>query len=195
MERELRKAGDRVLVTGGTGFIGRHLVSALVARDRRVRVLDRRPPVCATPGVEYVSGSVLDPGLVDETLRDADEVYHLAGLPGMWLPNKNDFHAVNFKGTEIVIAAARKRGVARFLHCSTESILFRPASSRNDGSEPSLLPPEQMPGVYTRSKMLAEQSAEPARNIPTGPEVTMQPHSPAHPSHGAWHQPGRSSSA
>jgi dihydroflavonol-4-reductase len=159
MERELRKAGDRVLVTGGTGFIGRHLVSALVARDRRVRVLDRRPPVCATPGVEYVSGSVLDSGLVDETLRDADEVYHLAGLPGMWLRNKNDFHAVNFKGTEIVIAAARKRGVARFLHCSTESILFRPASSRNDGSEPSLLPPEQMPGVYTRSKMLAEQSA------------------------------------
>jgi dihydroflavonol-4-reductase len=159
MEHELRKVGARVLVTGGTGFIGRHLVSALVARDRRVRVLDRRPPVCATPGVEYVSGSVLDPGVVDETLRDADEVYHLAGLPGMWLPNKNDFHAVNFKGTEIVIAAARKRGVARFLHCSTESILFRPAASRNDGSEPSLLPPEQMPGVYTRSKMLAEQSA------------------------------------
>ncbi len=159
MGHELRKAGTRALVTGGTGFIGQHLVSALVARDRRVRVLDRRPPVCATPGVEYVSGSVLDSGLVDETLRDTDEVYHLAGLPGMWLPNKNDFHAVNFRGTEIVIAAARKRGVARFLHCSTESILFRPASSRADGSEPSLLPPEQMPGVYTRSKMLAEQSA------------------------------------
>jgi dihydroflavonol-4-reductase len=159
MGHELRKTGTRVLVTGGTGFIGQHLVSALAARDRTVRVLDRRPPVCATPGVEYVAGSVLDSGLVDETLRDADEVYHLAGLPGMWLPNKNDFHAVNFRGTEIVIAAARKRGVARFLHCSTESILFRPASSREDGSEPSLLPPEQMPGVYTRSKMLAEQSA------------------------------------
>ena len=147
------------LVTGGTGFIGQHLVSALVARDRKVRVLDRRPPVCAVPGVEYVSGSVLDSGLVDETLRDADEVYHLAGLPGMWLPKKSDFHAVNFQGTEVVIAAARKRGIARFLHCSTESILFRPASSQDDSSEHSLLPPQQMPGVYTRSKMLAEQSA------------------------------------
>jgi nucleoside-diphosphate-sugar epimerase len=149
----------KTLVTGGTGFIGQHLVSALVARGRKVRVLDRRPPVCATPGVEYVPGSVLDAGLVDETLRDADEVYHLAGLPGMWLPNKGDFHAVNFQGTETVIAAARKRGVARFLHCSTESILFRPASSRNDAGERSLLPPKQMPGLYTRSKMLAEQSA------------------------------------
>ena len=149
----------KVLVTGGTGFIGQHLVSALVARDRRVRVLDRRPPICATPGVEYVSGSVLDSGLVDETLRDADEVYHLAGLPGMWLPNKNDFHAVNFQGTEVVVAAARKRGIARFLHCSTESILFRPTSSQYASGERSLLPQEQMPGVYTRSKMLAEQYA------------------------------------
>jgi dihydroflavonol-4-reductase len=159
MEHELRKAGTRVLVTGGTGFIGQHLVSALVARDHKVRVLDRRPPVCALPDVEYVSGSVLDSALVDDTLRDIDEVYHLAGLPGMWLPQKSDFHAVNFQGTEVVIAAARKRGTARFLHCSTESILFRPASLKETSDERSLLPPEQMPGVYTRSKMLAEQSA------------------------------------
>lgn len=149
----------QTLVTGGAGFIGQHLVSALVARGRTVRVLDRRPPVCATPGVEYVSGSVLDTDLVGETLRNVDEVYHLAGLPGMWLPNKGDFHAVNFRGTEVVIAAARKRGVPRFLHCSTESILFHPKPSRGDDGEQSLLPPEQMPGLYTRSKMLAEQAA------------------------------------
>jgi len=152
----------RVLVTGGTGFIGQHLVSALAARGRPIRVLDRRPPVCAVPNVEYVTGSVLDAGLVDETLRDVGEVYHLAGLPGMWLPQKSDFHAVNFRGTEVVIAAARKRGVARFLHCSTESILFRPASSQNAADERSLLPPEEMPGPYTRSKMLAEQAASQA---------------------------------
>jgi dihydroflavonol-4-reductase len=149
----------RVLVTGGTGFIGQHLVSALVAREHKVRVLDRRPPTCGVPGVEYVSGSVLDSALVDDTLRDVDEVYHLAGLPGMWLPQKSDFHAVNFQGTEVVIKAARKRGTARFLHCSTESILFRPPSFKEASDECSLLPPQQMPGVYTRSKMLAEQSA------------------------------------
>src|SRR3569832_1653871 len=159
MEHELRKAGTRILVTGGTGFIGQHLVPALVAREHKGRVLDRRPPVCALPNVEYVSGSVLDTALVDDTLRDVDEVNHLAGLPGKWLPEKNDFHAVNFRCTEVVIDAARKRCTARFLHSSTDSILFRPPSLKDTSDERSLLPPEQMPGVYTRSKMLAEQAA------------------------------------
>jgi dihydroflavonol-4-reductase len=77
----------------------------------------------------------------------------------MWIPEKDDFHAVNCRGTEVVIAAARKRGVARFLHCSTESILFRPSPMRDAAGEPSLLPPQEMPGPYTRSKMLAEQLA------------------------------------
>jgi dihydroflavonol-4-reductase len=149
----------RVLVTGGTGFIGQHLVSALAAGGRQVRVLDLRPPICAVPDVEYLAGSVLDPNLVDEAVRDVAEVYHLAGLPGMWIPQKSDFCAVNYRGTEVVIAAARKRGIARFLHCSTESILFRPSPLPDAASEPCLLPSQEMPGLYTRSKMLAEQFA------------------------------------
>jgi dihydroflavonol-4-reductase len=149
----------RVLVTGGTGFIGHHLVSALAAGGRQVRVLDLLPPTCAVPDVEYVEGSVLDPNLMDEALRDVDEVYHLAGLPGMWIPHKADFYTVNCHGTEVVITAARKRGIARFLHCSTESILFRPSPLQDAASEHSLLPPHEMPGQYTRSKMLAEQFA------------------------------------
>lgn len=149
----------RVLVTGGTGFIGQHLVSALAAGGRQVRVLDLRPPIFAVPDVEYLAGSVLDPNLVDEAVRDVAEVYHLAGLPGMWIPQKSDFYAVNYHGTEVVIAAARKRGIARFLHCSTESILFRPSPLPDAASEPCLLPSREMPGLYTRSKMLAEQFA------------------------------------
>ncbi|MGB8603908.1 NAD-dependent epimerase/dehydratase family protein [Bradyrhizobium sp.] len=147
----------RVLVTGGSGFIGNHLVSALVARGRKVRVLDLRRPAHALPEVQYFEGSVLDPDLVDKSLCGVDRVYHLAGLPGMWMPRKNDFHAVNCEGTEIVIAAARKRGIARFLHCSTESILFR--SSALEDPEHAPLSADQMPGRYTRSKMLAEQLA------------------------------------
>ncbi len=149
----------RILVTGGTGFIGQHLVSALTAGGRQVRVLDVRPPTCAAPQVEYVAGSVLDPNAVDRALSDVEQVYHLAGLPGMWVPKKDDFHAVNCRGTETVITAARRRGVARFLHCSTESILFRPPRSLQADREPGLLPAQEMPGLYTRSKMLAEQFA------------------------------------
>jgi dihydroflavonol-4-reductase len=149
----------RVLVTGGSGFIGQHLVSALVARHRQVRVLDLLAPAHLLPDVQYIGGSVLDPDLVDEALRDVGEVYHLAALPGMWLPKKDDFHNVNYHGTEVVITAARKRGVARFLHCSTESILFGASSSQDAACQQDLPPPDEMPGLYTRSKLLAEQLA------------------------------------
>jgi dihydroflavonol-4-reductase len=148
----------RVLVTGGSGYIGQHMVSALIAQGQQTRVLDLRSPTRALPGVQYVEGSVLDPGSVDRALSGVDQVYHLAGLPGMWTPYKSDFHAVNCYGTEVVIGAARKRGIARFLHCSTESILFR-SSSEQDGAEYALAAADDMPGPYTRSKMLAERHA------------------------------------
>ena len=147
-----------VLVTGGSGFIGQHLVAMLVASGRQTRVLDVRPPGRAVTNAQYVKGSVLDRELVDQALEGVDEVYHLAGLPGMWVARKDDFHAVNCRGTEVVISAARKRGVTRLLHCSTESILFRSSPAGGD-VEDALLTADDMPGPYTRSKLLAERLA------------------------------------
>ncbi len=150
-----------VLVTGGSGFIGQHLVAALLARGRKVRVLDVRAPRLA-PEVDYVEGSVLDQAAVHAALNDVDEVYHLAGLPGMWLPDKREFHAVNCVGTETVLAVARRSGVARFVHCSTESILFHSSSGADAGEDEPLPPAHAMPGPYTRSKALAEHCARQA---------------------------------
>ena len=149
----------QALVTGGGGFIGQHLVTALLAHGRRVRVLDLRPPRFSATAVQYVRGSILDSKLLEAAFDDVEEVYHLAGLPGMWARHKNDFHLVNAQGTAIVIAAARKRGVSRFLHCSTESILFRPSCTASALTEDVSVTPDQMPGAYTRSKMLGEQQA------------------------------------
>ena len=149
----------QTLVTGGSGFIGQHLVAALLRRGRRVRILDVRPPSCPPAGAQYVKGSVLDPITVQAALDDVEEVYHLAALPGMWMPDKEDFYAVNCRGTEVVITAARKRGVSRFLHCSTESILFSPSCTEPVVTERICTTPEEMPGAYTRSKMIAEQRA------------------------------------
>jgi dihydroflavonol-4-reductase len=147
------------LVTGGTGFIGQHLVSELIGRGRKVRVLDVSVPVRALPTVEYIEGSVLDGDRVRGSMADVDEVYHLAGLPGMWRRDRAEFHAINFLGTENVLSAARKRGVARFLHCSTESILFRRSRPDDPAAEEAVLSVEQMPGPYTRSKMRADRLA------------------------------------
>ncbi len=149
----------QTLVTGGSGFIGQHLVAALLAQGSRVRILDLRPPSYAGAGAQYVKGSILDAELVRKALDDVAEVYHLAALPGMWTPCKDDFHAVNCRGTEIVLEAARERGVSRFLHCSTESILFGPPPGKSFAIEHIPTVPDEMPGVYTRSKLLAEQRA------------------------------------
>jgi len=150
---------SQTLVTGGSGFIGQHLVTNLLARGRRVRILDVRPPTCVPADVQYINGSVLDRERVRQALEDVEEVYHLAGLPGMWMPHKEDFHAVNCQGTEVVIAAARIRGVLRFLHCSTESILFGRVGAESAVTEHAHATVGEMPGTYTRSKMLAEHKA------------------------------------
>ena len=149
----------QTLVTGGSGFVGQHLVATLLARGNRVRILDIRSPERAASVAQYVRGSVLDPALVREALDGIEEVYHLAALPGMWMPRKVDFHDVNCRGTEVVLAAARERGVRRFLHCSTESILFGRPNSEPVVSELTRTTLDEMPGLYTRSKMLAEQLA------------------------------------
>jgi dihydroflavonol-4-reductase len=147
-----------VLVTGGGGFIGQHLVSELVGRGRQVRVLDVRLPSRLLSTVDYVQGSVLDADLVERAMVGVDEVYHLAGLPGMWKWDRAEFHDVNYGGTENVLAIARKSGVARFLHCSTESILFH-AGVDEAAAEEATLSVDLMPGPYTRSKMLADRLA------------------------------------
>jgi dihydroflavonol-4-reductase len=149
----------QTLVTGGSGFIGQHLVAALLRQGNRVRILDLRPPTCDLEGAQFLKGLVLDPAKVREAVTNVEEVYHLAALPGMWVPRMQDFHTVNCLGTEAVIAAARERGVSRLLHCSTESILFSASNPDRFVAEHISTTLEEMPGAYTRSKMSAEQRA------------------------------------
>jgi dihydroflavonol-4-reductase len=136
-----------VLVTGGSGFIGQHLVVALATRGARVRVLDIRCPTQMIDDVQYIEGSVLDAAAVREAVDGVEQVYHLAGLPGMWMPDRQDFHRVNCQGTETVLAAARAGKVQRFLHCSTESILFDYPRADGAADAPIAPPADAMPGA------------------------------------------------
>jgi dihydroflavonol-4-reductase len=159
---------SRCLVTGGSGFIGRHLVSALVARGHCVRVYDCSQPVGWSPGVEYVRGSILDRAGVMRALDGIDCVYHLAAIAHLWRPQADDFDTVNRGGTEIVLAAAADRRIRRFIHCSTETVLLPPR--RGTGTVDETMSPRlaDMAGPYTRSKYLAERAAlsAAARGLP-----------------------------
>ena len=115
-----REVAGPVLVTGGTGFIGGHLVRALLAAGRHVRVLARTPR--AVPGIELVRGSITDPSAVDGAVHGADTVFHLAACARPWARDPNEFTAVNVEGTRLVCDAALTHGVRKLVHVSTELV-------------------------------------------------------------------------
>jgi dihydroflavonol-4-reductase len=144
----------RVLVTGGSGFVGQHLVAALGRRGELVRVLDIQRP-SAWSQCDFIQGSILDREVVARAMDGVHTVYHLAGIAHLWTADRNDYDRVNHEGTLVLLAAAAAQGVTRFVHCSTAAILF-PASG-NGGETPTCV--SDMSGPYTRSKFRAEQAA------------------------------------
>jgi dihydroflavonol-4-reductase len=154
------------LVTGGCGFVGRHLVEQLVARGERVRVLDLRPLDAALSGVEQVIGSITDPAAVARAMDGCERVFHLAANPNLWAPDPKSFDEVNHQGTRRVLEAAQTAGVQRFVYTSTESILKSHRAPKQSNraliDESVVLTLEDMPGPYCRSKFLAEEAAREA---------------------------------
>ena len=147
------------LVTGGSGFIGRHVVNTLRARGARVRVLDLTPPEYPAADVEFVAGSILDPQRVGAAMADIRHVYHLAGIAKLWSRDRSDFDRVNAGGTTIVMRVAAERRVERVVHCSTEAILLPKHHDTGALIDETVRPKlSDMPGPYTRSKLAAEQA-------------------------------------
>ncbi|MFO0841236.1 MAG: SDR family oxidoreductase [Gemmataceae bacterium] len=150
----------RVLVTGGAGFIGGHLVRLLAERGERVRVLDR-PGVNVSHlprEIDLVEGDIRDRDGVRRAAAGCEEVYHLAANPQLWTWPKKAFRQVNYVGAVNVMEEALAAGARRVLHTSTESILTR-ARQAEPIREDQVVPPDDVIGPYCRSKYLAERHA------------------------------------
>ena len=109
-----------VFVTGGTGFVGAHLVKVLQARGDRVTCLVRRPELAERlgwTGVRLVRGDLDDLAALREGGAGADIVYHLAGQIVARAPS--EFMATNRDGTANVLAAAQEQGARRFVLVSS----------------------------------------------------------------------------
>ena len=149
----------RVLVTGGSGFIGSHVVDRLRAHGHEPVIYDLRPsPWHDAAGgadpVETVLGSITDREALERALHSCDAVAHLAAVADV-----NDVHAepedaerVNARGTVAVLEACRRAGVKRVLYASTIWVYSDTESDVVD--EETLLPPPSH--LYTSTKLAGE---------------------------------------
>jgi UDP-glucose 4-epimerase len=146
----------RALVTGGAGFIGSHLVDALVGRGDEVLVLDNLDTGVrdnVNPDAELIVGSVTDTELLATTLRETDVVFHVAAhkavLRSVEHPLSTD--NVNTHGTLALLTASRDAGVRRLVYSSSSSVYggAAPMPTREDA-------PAVPRSPYAVSKLAAE---------------------------------------
>jgi len=123
----------KVLVTGGTGFVGSQIVAALVRRGETVRVLHRASSnlimVDGLP-VEHFLGDVLEPDAVARAVAGCDLVFHVAAVASYWRSQREQVYRVNVEGTRIVMEACRAAGVPRVVHTSSVAAIGIPRDGR-----------------------------------------------------------------
>ncbi|MEU6083151.1 dTDP-glucose 4,6-dehydratase [Streptomyces sp. NPDC047108] len=157
----------RILVTGGAGFIGSRYVRTLLAPESelQVTVLDRltyagNPANLASvrgrPGFRFVTGDICDPQVVDRVVAEADEIVHFAAETHVdrSITGAQEFVRTNVLGTQVLLEAAVRHGVRRFVHVSTDEVY----GSIADGSWPEdhpLLPSSPYSASKASSDLLA----------------------------------------
>src|SRR5438552_8535253 len=153
-----------VLVTGGAGFIGSHLVEGLLRSGHSVRVLDdfatgRRENLEHLAGeFEWIEGSILDPETLRGALRGIEVVYHEAAIPSVPRSVRNPAlsNEVNVTGTLNVLIAARDAGVRRLVYAGSSSTYgAMPAGSSKGAARVETLPTQPM-SPYAVAKLAGE---------------------------------------
>ena len=157
----MKSRSSTVLVTGGLGYIGAHVVRDVLERGWRVRVLDNRyrcdaataAAVAALPGVEVVEGDVRYAHMVEAAMRGVEAVVHLAAVcMNKSIADPTESLDVNLMGTQNVLDGAARAGVRRIVYASSASVYGNPTSMpmREDDKLAPLTP-------YCIAKLAGEQ--------------------------------------
>jgi len=141
-------SGSRILVTGGSGFIGSALVKALLKDGNAVRVLDdnsRGAPrrlAEVQKDIEFIAGDIRDATVVRAAVRGVDEVHHLAFVNGteFFYSAPELVLDVGVKGIVNVIDACRAAGVGRLVLASSSEVYQTPPQVPTDESAPLVVP-------------------------------------------------------
>jgi nucleoside-diphosphate-sugar epimerase len=144
-----------VLVTGGTGFLGRRLVDHLLAQGRPVAVLSRTPaPDLQARGVRWVGAALDDTAAVTAACAGVGTVFHVAAKVGVW-GRHEDFFRANVLGTRAIIEGCRRHGVRRLVYTSTPSVVYNGSDLR--GADETLPLTTRCPSPYPLTKAQAER--------------------------------------
>jgi nucleoside-diphosphate-sugar epimerase len=166
----------RIFVTGGTGFLGSHVVAELVRNGHELRLLARSPEgvVAAVEpfGIEapeHVIGDITEPDSVREGMAGCDAVLHAAAIYSLDVRKAKQVRVVNVEGTETVLAAAVEQKLDPIVYVSAIGALYPP-----DGVLTADSPVKGPPGAYYGSKADAELIAR-RRQEEGAPVVSTYP--------------------
>jgi dihydroflavonol-4-reductase len=135
----------KILITGGTGYVGSHTVAAVLGRGHQVRLLVRDPgriapavrPLGADPAVlEPVTGDITDPRSVEQAVNGVDAVIHLAQVFSMDSRDFRRIRRVNVPGTRLVLNAARRAGADPIVYVSSYAAMLPSKTPLETGSPP-----------------------------------------------------------
>lgn len=143
------------LVTGGTGFIGSHLVDELINRDYNVRVLKRtssKDTFLKEKKVKFTIGDLGNLKSLEKACLGIDIVFHVAANPRDWGPKK-DFFEVNLQGTKNLIDACIKNNVPKFVYMSSAAVYGFPKTNQPISEDYPMKPTAK----YGYTKYKAEQ--------------------------------------
>jgi dihydroflavonol-4-reductase len=177
-------AGDRVLVTGGAGFVGSSVVRELLSRGATaVAMVEPGGGTENLEGldIEVVEGDLRDPDAVEKAVGGARVVFHVAALYRFWARDPASFYDINVTGTKHVIEAVRRSECERLVYTSTVGTLgVTGASTGTPVDEDSFAHIDHLFGGYKQSKYVAEH--EILRAGAEGlPVVLVQPTTPVGP--------------
>ncbi|MGZ8746193.1 MAG: 3-beta-hydroxysteroid dehydrogenase [Mycobacterium sp.] len=152
----------RVLVTGGSGFVGTNLVTELLDRGHEVRSFDRAPsPLPAHPRLEVIEGDICDPETVAAAVAGVDTVFHTAAIidlmggASVTEEYRQRSFSVNVTGTENLVRAAQAAGVKRFVYTASNSVVM--GGKKISGGDETLPYTERFNDLYTETKVVAEK--------------------------------------
>ncbi len=156
-----KPATATTVVTGATGFIGRHLMKRLLTQNQRIRIVARRDPpaeLANHPLVEVVRGDLADPATAEQALAGCKLVYHLAGPMGTGDPNELQRGMV--ATTRNVVESALKHQVPKLIYMGSLSVLHNAAAAGKAATikeDWPLDPYVERRGAYSQTKLEAEK--------------------------------------